>query len=714
MMGSDQLQKNLKTYRLSLFEYQRIQSLLGRDPEGLEWAVFSALWSEHCSYKSSKVFLRKLAETRTSIEGVTDIVADGENAGVIDLGQDEKVVFKIESHNHPSFIEPYQGAATGVGGILRDIFTMGARPVALANYLCFGEIQDDPYQRHLFNGVVGGISGYGNAVGVPMLTGKTFTDKAYQKNIIVNAMAVGLLRKGEKIALSAAKTVGNWVVYVGARTGRDGIHGAAMASESFGDDSASKRPNVQIGDPFYEKLLIESCMEVIHQDLVESIQDMGAAGLTSSSFEMSAKGNLGMNLYLDQVPLRDSTMSPEDILLSEAQERMLLICFPEKFDQLKATFDRWGLECCRIGEVISESKIHLHWKGKILNSIDPQVVVENAPVYERPIQYAADHVKFEESDLTQFGYHDDWKSWVQLKIEDPMLGDKKHIYRQFDNRVGGKTVLGCESEIGCLRLPDSGRGLAVALGGRPGVLKINPFFGALDSVFEPSLKMAIRGFRVAGVSDGLNFGNPEDPQIMGQFAAVIEGLKQSCLSLKIPIVSGNVSFYNETKGQQVIATPAIGLVGIRDHVQDIPKDFLDKENLKVFLFELPIYQLLEVDETIKDSGWDSSLVNKLALQVDFIRGWSMKVKPYACQIVGLDGFAVQIRKMFLKDSAELEIHQLTSEQRMVFTQELSRKSRKFYQIIMAFESELSQAQIDELSKSEIVVRSLGVTRSVRH
>ncbi len=360
-----ELKEKLKRYRLSVSEYERIQKLLGRDPEGIEFALFSALWSEHCSYKSSRVHLKKFANKSKRV-----LQAMGENAGVIDLGQGEKVAFKMESHNHPSFIEPYQGAATGVGGILRDIFTMGARPIALANYLCFGE-PSAPRMTSIVEGVVAGISGYGNCVGVPTVTGQTEFHSSYNNNVLVNALAVGLFTKEDPVVTSQASGPGNWVVYVGAKTGRDGVHGASMASESFGEDSASKRPTIQIGDPFLEKLLIESCLEVMKQDLVVAIQDMGAAGLTSSSFEMSAKGGVGFKIHLDKVPLRDSSIGPEEILLSESQERMLLVCEPSKFAAIQKVFHRWNLDASVIGEVTADTDVELIWKNERLCKIDP-------------------------------------------------------------------------------------------------------------------------------------------------------------------------------------------------------------------------------------------------------------------------------------------------------------------------------------------------------
>ena len=363
----ESLEAKLKHYRLNASEHKRIAGLLGREPQGVEWALFSAMWSEHCSYKSSRIHLKGLFNKSPRV-----LESFGENAGVVDLGEGERVAFKIESHNHPSFIEPYQGAATGVGGILRDIFTMGARPIAIADYLCFGRPAAERMEK-IVDGVVRGIGGYGNPVGVPTITGQTEFDPTYDKNVLVNAMAVGLFRKGEKVFLSKAKGVGNLVVYAGAKTGRDGVHGASMASESFGKDSEKKRPTIQIGDPFFEKLLIEACLEVMEQDLVVAIQDMGAAGLTSSSFEMASKGGVGFNLHLDRVPLREATLEPEDILLSESQERMLLVVEPAQLAKVEAVFKRWGLEAVAVGDVTLKKTMKLFWKGDLLTEIDPEL-----------------------------------------------------------------------------------------------------------------------------------------------------------------------------------------------------------------------------------------------------------------------------------------------------------------------------------------------------
>ncbi len=567
------IQEKRKHYRINESEHNKIIELLGREPKDIEWALFSALWSEHCSYKSSKIHLKKFGKTLNQ----TVVSAAGENAGIIDLGEGEKIAFKMESHNHPSFIEPYQGAATGVGGILRDIFTMGARPIAIADYLCFGDVKESHMPR-LMDGVVRGISGYGNCVGVPTVTGQTNFDSSYNQNILVNAMAVGLFRKNEPVALSAAKGIGNLVVYVGAKTGKDGVHGASMASESFDTDSESKRPNVQIGDPYFEKLLIESCLSVIKDGLVVSIQDMGAAGLTSSSFEMASKGQVGMKLHLDQVPLRDSSITPEEILLSESQERMLLICEPTKLETLKKHFEKWGLDAAVVGDVIKERKVKLIWRNETLTEIDPDLLVENAPVYER--KYRAwdfpnkvEKLNAQETDLKEI-----------LKSEH--FASRKPIYRQYDQRVGASTARGAESDVAVVKLPDSNRGLTITVGCRPHWMKADARIGAYDAVFYPALQMAIKGARTLAITDCLNFGNPEREHVMSEFVASVDAITEASILLKAPVISGNVSFYNEYSGGptpvNITSTPATGLVGIRKDVNNIPKDTFEKSNLKVF------------------------------------------------------------------------------------------------------------------------------------
>lgn len=569
-MTDQELKANFKKYRLNQSEYDRICGLLGRPPKGLEWALFSALWSEHCSYKSSRVHLKKFAFKSKRV-----LQSMGENAGVIDLGHGEKVAFKMESHNHPSFIEPYQGAATGVGGILRDIFTMGARPIALANYLCFGE-PSAPRMQSIVEGVVAGISGYGNCVGVPTVTGQTEFHSTYNNNVLVNALAVGLFCEGDPVVTSNARGTGNLVVYVGAKTGRDGVHGASMASEAFGADSESKRPTIQIGDPFMEKLLIESCLEVMKQDLVVAIQDMGAAGLTSSSFEMAAKGGVGFKIHLDQVPLRDSSVGPEEILLSESQERMLLICEPKKLDAIKAVFHRWGLDACQIGEVTSGTDVELCWKNEVLCKIDPKLLTDNAPLYERPYSKWAAKKKTESFKSQSVA--------LEKALESVEGTSRRWIFQQYDQRVGGSTVRDCEDSISVVRLPQSGRALGLVLGCRPYVMRMDAQIGGYDAAFYPALELAAKGFQALAMTDCLNFGNPEKPEIMSEFVASVEALADAARLLDAPVISGNVSFYNETLNTNITSTPATGLVGLRESVNDIPRSHFTREGDQIYLW----------------------------------------------------------------------------------------------------------------------------------
>jgi phosphoribosylformylglycinamidine synthase II len=542
----------------------------------VEWALFSALWSEHCSYKSSRVHLKGLFNQSPRV-----LQSFGENAGVVDLGEGERIAFKMESHNHPSFIEPYQGAATGVGGILRDIFTMGARPIALADYLCFGRPEATRMEK-LVDGVVRGIGGYGNCVGVPTITGQTEFDESYDKNILVNAMAVGLFRPGEKVFLSKASGVGNLVVYAGAKTGRDGVHGASMASESFDKESEKKRPTVQIGDPFFEKLLIESSLEVMEQDLVVAIQDMGAAGLTSSSFEMAAKGGVGFTLHLDRVPLRDATLEPEDILLSESQERMLMVVEPSKLERLQALYHRWGLDAVAIGEVTKDRVMRLYWKGDLLTAIDPDLLVEHPPRYERAYETWKPKYRVAMGPVLTAG---------GLKVKDELLkllgsaegASREFIYRQYDGHVGASTAADCRESVGVVRLKDSGRGLGVVLGCRPYLMRFDALEGGRDTVAYPSLELAAKGFEPLAMTDCLNFGNPERLEVMTSFVAALGGMNELARELVTPIISGNVSFYNETEGRNITPTPSTGLVGLRRSVEKLPTSNFTQAGLEVFV-----------------------------------------------------------------------------------------------------------------------------------
>ncbi|MDZ4660007.1 MAG: phosphoribosylformylglycinamidine synthase subunit PurL [Pseudomonadota bacterium] len=664
--------RKLKHYRISQDEYKKIQSLLKREPKGIEFALFSALWSEHCSYKSSRVHLKNLYR-----ENKTVLQSFGENAGIIDLGEGEKIAFKMESHNHPSYIEPFQGAATGVGGILRDIFTMGARPIASANYLCFGDIQA-PRMQELVDGVVRGIGGYGNCVGVPTITGQTEFHRSYNKNILVNAMSVGYFGPKDVICISRAKGVGNLVVYVGAKTGKDGVHGASMASESFSEDSSHKKPNVQIGDPFFEKLLIESCIEVMNKELVVAIQDMGAAGLTSSSFEMAAKGKVGMEIHLDQVPLRDSTVGPEEILLSESQERMLLICEPKKFEELKGVFTHWGLEASPIGKVISEQVMRLYWHNEILTEIDPDLLVDNCPAYKR--EFSEWKAKNRLSELKILVAEEKENEKTFKKIVGSIEGcSRSWIYGQYDQRVGARTERDANHSVSVLRLDHSNRGLAIAVGCRPYVMRFDAYVGGIDAVAYPALEMAAKGFTTLAVTDCLNFGNPEKNEIMSEFVASLKGMNSFCEAIDAPIISGNVSFYNETEGENITSTPSTGLVGLRSDKQSLPQDSFQNKAERVYLVRLPqIYFEGAVNNNAKGLGEFN--ISKLAYFIKSIEKMGADGDVISSRVVGKFGLAYALFRMAsLNIGVEIKsdvMAQLLSEPRGLF-------SEVFYEVLFS-------------------------------
>lgn len=643
---STDLEKNLKTYRLSEAEYQKMKSVLQREPSQepsvIEWCLFSALWSEHCSYKSSKNQLKKFSFRNSSTP-----LMDGENAGVVDLGFGEKIAFKMESHNHPSFIEPVQGAATGVGGILRDIFTMGARPIMTANYLCFGDVHAEKMTA-LQQGVVKGISTYGNCVGVPTVTGQTNYHKKYNKNILVNALNVGYFAPGQKMALSNAAGAGNLVVYVGAKTGRDGVHGASMASASFDNDMESKKPNVQIGDPFYEKLLIEACLEVLEKNLVVAMQDMGAAGLTSSSFEMASKGQVGLVMDLKKVPLRDPSMSPEDILLSESQERMLLVCEPKNLQALEDTFKKWHLESVVLGQVQTPRKVKLMWGVEILTDIDPDLIVEHAPRYDRPFKSWHYPNKVENLKLAD----PDLKRSVAKAFAEFKLNSHQWIYKQYDQRVGARTAAACESAVAFCKLDHSGRGLALAVGCRPDLMEMDAAVGAYDAVYYPAFQMALKGAEALAVTDCLNFGNPQKENIMSEFVASVDAIADAAVKMNAPVISGNVSFYNETLEENIVSTPATGIVGIRDSVDEIRPDH----------FTAPFESIIQVTlNWVNAYAWTSALdgkttgftINPNADVAEFIKRCQKldsaihgeKLSAGAIKAVGLGGVAVTCFKM---------------------------------------------------------------------
>jgi phosphoribosylformylglycinamidine synthase II len=535
---------------LSAEEFARVVAILGRTPNRVELGIFAVMWSEHCSYKSSRLWLKRLPSA-----GARVLCGPGENAGVVDIGDGEAVVFKIESHNHPSFIEPYQGAATGVGGILRDVFTMGARPIALLDSLRFGS-PDHPRTRHLLSGVVAGIGGYGNCVGVPTVGGECDFDPAYNGNILVNAMCVGLAR-ADRIFTSAAAGPGNLVIYVGAKTGRDGIHGATMASAAFEADAGEKRPSVQVGDPFTEKLLIEACLELMAGDAIVAIQDMGAAGLTSSAVEMAGKGGLGIELDLDRVPVREAGMSAYEIMLSESQERMLMIIRPDAEAAARRIFEKWELDFAVIGRITAEGRLVVRSGGERVGDIPIGPLVGGAPLYEREWRRRDPEPAIDPAALRD---RDPLLS-LQRLLATPTLASKRWIWEQYDHLVIGNTLQRPGGDAAIVRVKGL-KALALATDCTPRYCRADPVEGGKQAVAENWRNLTAVGALPLALTDNLNFGNPERPEIMGEFVGAIEGMRAACLALAYPVVSGNVSFYNETSGRAILPTPVVGGVGL--------------------------------------------------------------------------------------------------------------------------------------------------------
>jgi len=542
---------------LSDAEYARIEAALGRAPNLLELGIYSVMWSEHCSYKSSRRHLKKLPT-----EAPWVICGPGENAGVVDIGEGLAAVFKMESHNHPSFIEPYQGAATGVGGILRDVFTMGARPVANMNALRFGA-PDHPKTRHLVSGVVAGIGGYGNCVGVPTVGGETNFHPSFNGNILVNAMTVGVADR-DRIFYSAAAGVGNPVVYVGSKTGRDGIHGATMASAEFSEDGADQRPTVQVGDPFTEKLLIEACLELMATDAIVAIQDMGAAGLTSSSVEMASKGGVGIALDLSRVPQREESMTPYEMMLSESQERMLMVLKPGREAEAEAIFRKWELDFAVIGEITDTGRLVLAFEDEEVAAIPLSSLTEDAPAYDRPYatpparpMIAPDAVEAP-GDLTED---------LLALVGGSGACSRRWIWEQYDHMVMADTIARPGGDAAVVRVHGTGRALAITTDCTPRYVAADPREGGRQAVAEAWRNLTAVGARPLAITDCLNFGNPERETIMGQFVGAIEGMAEACRALDFPVVSGNVSFYNETGGEAVLPTPGIGGLGLLEDLE---------------------------------------------------------------------------------------------------------------------------------------------------
>lgn len=566
---------------LSPEEYDRVLKAIGREPNLTELGIFSVMWSEHCSYKSSKIHLMKLPT-----KGPQVICGPGENAGVVDIGDGQAAIFKMESHNHPSYIEPYQGAATGVGGILRDVFTMGARPVANMNALRFGR-PDHPKMKHLIAGVVHGIGGYGNCVGVPTVGGEVNFHPAYDGNILVNAMTVGVADT-DKIFYSAASGVGNPIVYVGSKTGRDGIHGATMASADFGDDADAKRPTVQVGDPFTEKLLIEACLELMASDAIVAIQDMGAAGLTSSSVEMASKGGVGLHLKMDDVPQRETGMTTYEMMLSESQERMLMVLKPGREDFAEAIFKKWELDFAVIGHVTDTGRMVLEHKGEIVCDIPLAPLADDAPLYDRPSMPKDEYKIWSKveplGDITESA---DIGADLVTLLGSPDIASRRWIWEQYDHMVGADTVQRPGGDAAVVRVHGAQKGIAISTDCTPRYCYADPYEGGKQAIAECYRNLSAVGSTPLAVTNCLNFANPQRPEIMAQLTGCLEGMGDACRALDFPIVSGNVSLYNESKatggGSAILPTPAIGGIGLLADVDVMATVAFKKEGDAIWL-----------------------------------------------------------------------------------------------------------------------------------
>ena len=573
----------LAQHGITAEEYDRIAGALGRTPSLTELGIYSVMWSEHCSYKSSRVHLKRLPTKSDRV-----VQGPGENAGIIDVGDGWACAFKIESHNHPSYIEPFQGATTGVGGILRDIFTMNARPFAVMDSLRFGPISNDEstpqelvHKNHsIMEGVVSGVASYGNCFGVPNLGGETRFEECYSGNPLVNAFALGLVRRDE-IFYAKATGIGNPVIYVGAKTGRDGIHGATMASEAFKEGSEQKRPNVQMGDPFMEKLLLEGCIEAMATGAVLGIQDMGAAGLTCSTCEMGARGGVGLEVELDNVPQRATNMTAYEIMLSESQERMLLVADKGREDEVLRVFEKWGLDAVIVGTVIAEPRLRILHHDVLVADIPNQSLTDDAPLYHRPVGEWKAPVPLDptRSALDKLNYEDrqqmrDYAEDLRVLLSSANICSKRWVYEQYDSMVQTNTVQGPGGEGGVMRIKDTARGLAMALDGNSRWTYLDPKLGAQHAVAEAARKVACTGATPVAATNCLNFGNPEKPEIMAQLSAAIDGIAEACIALGTPVTGGNVSLYNETRGEGIYPTPVLGIVGILEDVtKAVPADF---------------------------------------------------------------------------------------------------------------------------------------------
>lgn len=634
-------------FGLKADEYKIILDILNRTPSFTELGIFSVMWSEHCSYKSSRLHLKKLpTEAPWVIQG------PGENAGVIDIGDNQALVFKMESHNHPSYIEPYQGAATGVGGIMRDVFTMGARPIANINALRFGD-PTHPKTKSLIAGVVAGIGGYGNCVGVPTVGGETNFHKSYNGNILVNAMTVGLAEQ-DKIYYARGAGVGQPIIYVGSKTGRDGIHGATMSSKEFDDDSADSRPTVQVGDPFTEKLLIEACLELMAVDAIISIQDMGAAGLTSSAVEIASKGDIGVFLNLDHVPQREMGMSPYEIMLSESQERMLMILKPEMTDTARKIFEKWDLDFAVIGHTTDTKHLELSMYGQIWCNMPVPPLVDQSPLYDRPSVPTPARASIEAENLEQ-----DILQSLQKLIASPNLASKRWIWEQYDSLVRAETIFspgfqnnqaGNAGDAALVQIPNTKKAIAISSDCTPRYCYADPLMGGRQAVAESWRNITATGATPLAITNNLNFGNPEKPEIMGQFVGCLQGMGEACRVLSYPIVSGNVSLYNETNGIGIFPTPVIGGVGLIQNATQAVGFKITKQNCVAFLIGADgshLGQSLYLSEILKREDGTAPSVD-LALEKqngDFVRTQILLGGIHACHDLSDGGLLIALAEL---------------------------------------------------------------------
>ena len=684
-------------------EFSKICEMLKRTPNITELAIFSAMWNEHCSYKSSRKHLKKL-----HTKGKQVIQGPGENAGVIDIGDDDAIVFKIESHNHPSFIEPYQGAATGVGGIMRDIFTMGARPIANLNSIHFGSPQHKK-TKNLLRGVVKGIGGYGNCIGVPTIGGQTSFDESYNGNILVNAMTLGLVNKN-KIFYSKAAGVNKPVIYVGSKTGRDGIHGASMASATFDDKIEEKKPTVQVGDPFTEKLLLEACLELMEDKSIIAIQDMGAAGLTSSSVEMASKGNLGIELDLSKVPCREEKMSPYEIMLSESQERMLIILENGREDHAKKIFDKWNLDFAVIGKTISSKKIELIYDNYKVAEIPIDLLAENAPIYDRKCKKIKlpQKLKFNKENFKSLSLSD----CLKKILSNPNVSEKKWIWDQYDHTVMGDTIQKPGGNAGVVRVHGTKKAVAASVDSSASYCFSHPLTGGKQVVCESWRNLISVGAKPVAITNCLNFGNPEKEKNMGEFVECIEGISEASKYLDFPVVSGNVSFYNETKDKGIKPTPAIGGVGlIKDFKNMITMNFKNNENLVYIIgkTEGHLDQSIFAKDILNEKKGPPPSINLFNEKNigETVLNLIEKKLVVSCNDVSLGGILVAVSKMCIKGNKGIKINTLkglTNKYEYFFGEDQAR-------YIVEISGENIQNVVEILNNNSIHFDDLGVIQN---